>query len=171
MQKAAVYRYARIILCAVYLTAAALIQCSVFPHIRLLGVIPDIALCAVAAVACFEEPRVSCVFAVYTGFLLDVAGGAPYMISPVLFLLAAVISLAIRDRLPSMRLLSASAAALFCTLINCAVCAAILASKGAGLYEAALHTALPELLYSAIVFIPVYLLSKLHYTIFKNEKN
>lgn len=171
MQKAAVYRYARIILCAVYLTAAALIQCSVFPHIRLLGVIPDIALCAVAAVACHEEMRVSCVFAVYTGFLLDVAGGAPYMISPVLFLLAAVISIAFSHKFPSLKLTSALIAASFCETINCVFCAVILAAKGAPFAEAVLHTSLPQFLYTALVFIPVYLLVKLHYTVFKNEKN
>lgn len=170
MKKAAVYRYARIILCAVYLAAAALIQCSVFPHIRMFGVIPDFALCAASAVSCYEENRVSCVLAAVTGFLLDIAGGAPYMISPALFLLASVIALAFSRKFPTLRFFSAATAALVCELISCAVCTVILSTKGAAFSDALAYTALPQLLYTVTVFIPAYLLVKLHYTVFKNEK-
>ena len=170
MQKAALYRYARIILSAIYLTAAALIQCSVFPHIRLLGVIPDFALCAVACVSCFEEKRVSCVFAVSVGFLLDVAGGAVYVFSPAVFLLVCAVALIIRDRLPTPRVVSAASAVLTGALITGVITAVILSAKGAPFSEAFIHTSLPEILYTAIVFFPTYLLTKLHYTVFKNEK-
>ena len=170
MQKAAVYRYSRIILCALYLTAAALIQCSVFPHIKMLGVVPDFALCAVACVSCFEEKRVCCILAVAAGFLLDTAGYARYMISPVLFLLSAVLAIVLSEKFPSLRFLSAAAASFSGALISGFFCAAILAKNGAAFHEAVAFTALPQLLYSMTVFIPVYLLVKLHYTVFKNEK-
>ena len=170
MQKAAVYRYSRIILCALYLTAAALIQCSVFPHIKMLGVIPDFALCAVVCVSCFEEKRVCCILAVYTGFILDTAGLAKYMISPLLFLLAAVFAMVLSEKLPSLRFLCAAAALLSGSLISSFFCAAVLSANGAAFSEAVAFSALPQLLYSVTVFIPVWLLSKLHYTVFKNEK-
>ena len=170
MKKAAVYRFARIILTAIYLFAAALMQCSVFPHIRLLSVIPDFALCAVVCVSCFEEKRVFTVLAVAVGFLLDIAGAATYVISPVLFLLSAVIACVMSEKFPSLRLLSAAAGTFFGSALSSVICAAILKTKGAPFFEAVLCTALPQLLYTAIVFAPVYLLTKLHYTVFRNEK-
>ena len=37
----------RMILSGVYIAAAVLLQCSVFPHIRFLSAIPEVVLCAV----------------------------------------------------------------------------------------------------------------------------
>ena len=170
MKKAAVYRGARIILTSLYLFIAALMQCSVFPHIRLLGAIPDFALCAVVSVSCFEEKRVLCVLAVAAGFLLDLAGGSAYVVSPVLFLLLGAAASAAVDKFPSLRSVCALAVMLAGSALSSVFSAVILSVRGAPFGDAVLHTALPQLLYSAIVFVPVYLLTKLHYTVFKNEK-
>lgn len=172
MQKAVIAKYARIILCALYLAAAALMQCSLFPHFRLYGAVPDLVLCAIAAVACYEEYPVTCVYAVGAGFLLDTLGNMPFTVSPLLFLITAAIAMAISNKLPRHKIVSALIAALAGVACSCAVTAAILVGKGANAAAVTVHTALPQALYGVIVFVPVYLLTKLHYRIFgvKNEK-
>ena len=157
------------ILTSLYVFIAVIAQCSVFPHLRLFGVIPELTLCAVVCVACYEDERVSCIIAVCAGFLLDTVGGDRFTFSPFLFLLAAALSIVLSKHVFGRKILPAlisGAAALTFGALKTAV---ILALSGAPFGSVIIKTALPQLLYGMILLLPVFLLTSLHYRIFKNS--
>ena len=158
----------RMILSGVYIAAAVLLQCSVFPHIRFLSAIPEVVLCAVVCVSCFENERFACVAAVCAGFVLDTVGGDPLTLSPLLFLLAASFSVFISRRVYFNRFLPCAACALASLFAGAVKTAVILAVRGAPVGSAVTGSALPQFLYGLIVFIPVYLLTALHHRIFRD---
>ena len=82
----------RKILTAVYTLAAVLLQCSVFPHLRLFGAIPELTLCVIVCVSCWEDEKFSCILAVCAGFLLDTVGSDKFTLSPLMFLLSSCAS-------------------------------------------------------------------------------
>lgn len=170
VQKASFSAVARMILTAVYTFAAVIMQCSMFPHLRLFGVIPELVLCVIVCVSCFENEKFCCVLAVCAGFLLDTAGGDLYTFSPVIFLLAACLSIVISKRVFSRKLIPASISAAAALTAGAAKTYIILLGSGAPALPALLNTALPQLLYGAIIFMPVFLLTALHHRIFR-EKN
>lgn len=157
------------ILTAIYLFAAVLLQCSVFPHLRLLGAIPELTLCAVVCVSCYEDERFACVSAVAAGFLLDTVGADKFTLSPVLFLLAACLSVILSKRMFTVKIIPAAISGAAALTVGAVKTTLILVSKGAPLSAVIVKTALPQLLYGFIVFIFVFLLTALHYRIFKNS--
>ncbi len=169
MQKKNAAAVMRMILTAVYTAAAVLLQCSVFPHLRLFGAIPELTLCVIVCVSCWEDEKFSCILAVCAGFLLDTVGSDKFTLSPLMFLLSACVSILLAKRVFAGKLIPAvisGGAALAAGAVKTTL---ILAAKGAPVNAAILHTALPQLLYGAIVFIPVFLLSVLHFRIFRNS--
>jgi rod shape-determining protein MreD len=158
----------RMTLTAIYTFIAVLIQCSVFPHLRIFGVIPEFTLMVIVCVACREDEKFTSVLAVCAGFLLDTVGSGGFTLSPLLFLLAAAVSIAIKDAFrnkfaPS---LISEAAALTAGAVKTLV---LLCIKGAPFAAALAGTVLPQMLYGAIVFFPAYLLTALHYTVFRKS--
>ena len=169
MRRVNVAAVVRMVLTSVYTFIAVLLQCSVFPHLRLLGVIPEITLCVIVCVSCCEDERFSCILAAASGFVLDTAGADRFTLSPFMFLAAACVSIILSRRVFSGKVLPAvisGAAALTAGAVKTTL---ILVSKGAPLTAVIPKTALPQLLYGAIVFIPVFFLCMLHYRIFKNS--
>ena len=161
----------RMVLTAIYTAAAVLLQCSVFPHLRLLGAIPELTLCVIVCVSCWEDERFACILAAAAGFLLDTVGSDKFTLSPVLFLLAACVSVILAKRVFADKLLPAAISGSAALTLGALKTALILTGKGAAFFSALLKTALPQLLYGVIVFIPVFLLTALHYRIFKNSFN
>jgi len=159
----------RKILTAVYTLAAVLLQCSVFPRLRLLGAIPEITLCVIVCVSCFEDAGYCSVLAVCAGFVLDTLGSDRFTLSPLLFLLAAAFSIFIRERLWLHRsmlcLISASAAFALGGLKTFI----LLITRGAPAGPVLLHSVLPQILYGFIVFFPVFLLTWLHHRVFRGR--
>ena len=169
MRRINVAAVARMALTALYTFIAVLMQCSVFPHLRLLGVIPEFTLCVIVCVSCYEDERFCCVLAAVSGFLLDTVGADKFTLSPFMFLAAACVSIILSKRVFSGRILPpviSGAAALTAGAVKTTL---ILVSKGAALPAVILKTALPQLLYGAIVFVPVFFLTMLHYRIFRNS--
>ena len=159
----------RMILTAIYTAAAVLLQCSVFPHLRLFGAIPELTLCVIVCVSCWEDEKFSCILAVCAGFLLDTVGADKFTLSPRMFLLASCVSIILAKRVFSDKLIPAAISGGAALTAGAVKTALILAGKGAPVYAAILKTALPQLLYGAIILLPVFLLSALHFRIFKNS--
>ena len=160
---------ARMILTAVYTFIAVLMQCSVFPHLRFLGAIPEFTLCVIVCVSCFEDEKFSCILAVAAGFLLDTVGGDAYTLSPVLFLLAACFSIILSHRITTTKIIPAAISGGTALIVGAAKATLILAGKGAAFSAVIVKTALPQLLYGLIVLIPAFLLTALHYRVFRGS--
>ena len=159
----------RIILTSIYAVVAVIMQCSVFPHLRLFGMIPEFALCAVVCIACFEDEKVSCILAVCAGFLLDTMGGGTFTLSPLLFLIAAALSVFLSKYVFNRSFLSAVISGTAALTVGAVKTSVILIISGAPFLPVLVKTALPQFLYGMILLLPVYLLAALHYRIFKNS--
>ena len=169
MQRPGFSTVLRILLTSVYVMAAVIMQCSVFPHLRFFGMIPEFTLCVIVCVSCFEDEKVSCIIAVCAGFLLDTAGGGTFTLSPVLFLLAAGLSILLSKHVFARTFLPAVLSGTAALTVGAAKTALILVISGAPLAPVLLKTALPQFIYGMILLLPVYLLSALHYRIFRNS--
>lgn len=168
MRKSNVKAAARVVLTSLYILIAVFLQTGLFPYFTLLGAVPNLVLCAVVCVSIFENERVSCITALLAGFLLDTVGGGATL-SPLLFVLAASCSIffsrkVLRPGITS-AMLSAAAALAADALITALII--VVTQNGASFPSALLRSSLPGALYSAIVFFPTYLLTRLHYRIFK----
>ena len=159
----------RMILTAIYTAAAVLLQCSVFPHLRLFGAIPELTLCVIVCVSCWEDERFACILAAAAGFLLDTIGSDKFTLSPLLFLLAACVSVILSKRVFAGKILPAAISGSAALTLGALKTTLILVGKGAAFSSVTVKTALPQFFYGAIVLLPVFLLSALHFRIFKNS--
>jgi rod shape-determining protein MreD len=69
------------------LALAVLVQTSVFPHLRIGGAVPDVALVLTVAVATREGPEVGATFGFVAGFLVDLYLMTPLGLSALAFAL------------------------------------------------------------------------------------
>lgn len=167
MRKATIKATFRIALSSLYLLIAILLQCGLFPYFRLFGAVPCVVLCAVVCISVFEDERASCIMALAAGFLLDTVGGGSFTYSPLTFLLAASVSILFSRRLFRGRFLPAAASAAIAIICDSAINVALLLFSGAEPFiKIAVGTGLPQILYGCLVFLPVWLLTLLHYKIF-----
>ncbi len=169
MQRVSFAAVLRVILTFLYVALSVILQCSVFPYLRLFGVIPEFTLCAIVCVACCEDERVSCILAVCAGFLLDTVGGDKYTLSPFLFLLAAALSIILSKNVFSKKILPALISGVTALTVGALKTTLILVISGAPFIPALIKTALPQFVYGMILLLPVFLLTALHYRIFKNS--
>lgn len=159
----------RMVLTSLYTFIAVLLQCSVFPHLRLFGAIPELTLCVIVCVACREDEKFACILAVSAGFLLDTVGADKFTLSPLLFLAAACVSIFLSKHVFSGYLIPAVISGGAALTVGAVKTTLILTGKGAAFSSVIVKTALPQLLYGIIVFIPVFLLCALHYRVFRNS--
>ena len=169
MQRINVAAVVRMVLTSLYTFFAVLLQCSVFPHLRLFGAIPELTLCVIVCVSCYENEKFACVLAASSGFLLDTIGGDRYTLSPVLFLAAACVSIILSKRISFAKFVPAAISGAAALTVGAVKTTLILISKGAPLSAVIVKTALPQLLYGTIVIIPVFLLTMLHCRLFRNS--
>ncbi len=80
----------RLLCYGVLILILASAECSFFPALDLLPVTPDLLLGAVVAVALLDSRRVSTVFAIAAGLVLDAIGGVGVPLSALLYLAVAV---------------------------------------------------------------------------------
>src|SRR5699024_1030107 len=73
-------RSVRILLLAALLVAALVLQISVFPHLAVAGVVPDVVGMLVVAVALAEGPRYASGFGLLAGLVLDLAPPAEHTV-------------------------------------------------------------------------------------------
>ena len=66
-------------------------ECSFFSALRFLPATPDLLLCAVVAVSLLDTRRVSTVFAIGAGFVLDAIGGVGIPLCALLYLTVAAV--------------------------------------------------------------------------------
>ncbi|MGH3423124.1 MAG: rod shape-determining protein MreD [Nocardioidaceae bacterium] len=71
-------RVARVLLLALLLLAALTVQISVFPHLAVTGVVPDVVLVLVVVVALAEGPQFGAQFGLVAGLALDLAPPADH---------------------------------------------------------------------------------------------
>lgn len=154
----------RVVLTSIFTLAAILMQCSVFPHLRLFGAIPEITVCVLVCTACYENVRFSCILAVAAGFVLDTLGGDGVTVSPVIFLLAVLFTVFLSRRLLGKTFAACALSALAALFAGAVKSVVMLLYKGASPFRTiVLKTALPQLLYGGIVFIIVFFIAKLYY--------
>ncbi len=92
----------RILLYGALFFFTALLQCSFFTELSFLRAIPNLTLGALVAVSLFDSRETAVISAVASGFLLDTLGGSGLSLTPIFFLLIAVIfSAAAKKILPS----------------------------------------------------------------------
>lgn len=157
----------RMILTSIYTLIAVLLQCSVFPRLRLLGAIPEVTFCVVVCCACLEDPRFSCVLAVCAGFVLDTLGSDRYTLSPLLFLLAAAFAVFIKERVYLNGFVKCFAAGSAALLGGALKTFLILIIRGAPAGSVLTHTAIPQFIYGLLILLPVCLLALLHHKTFR----
>ena len=66
-------------------------QCSFLANLTFLKITPNVVIGAIAAVALFENERVTTVYAIASGFVLDAVGGSGILVSPLVFLIISVL--------------------------------------------------------------------------------
>ena len=169
MQRVSFSVVLRMILTTVYTFAAVLMQCSVFPYLRFHGAIPEVVLCAVVCVACFEKPGFSCILAVCAGFLLDTAGADKMTLSPLLFLSAACLSIILSGNVYSNKIIPAVISGSAALTLGGVRTALMLVHAGAPLSAVMVRTVLPQTAYGAVIFVLVFAVFSLHYRIFRDK--
>ena len=152
----------RVIFYTVFFFLVCVAQISFFSQLTFLSATPNIALCGVAAVALIDERKCAVVCGIATGFLVDALGGAGISLSPLTFMLVALLCSQIAKKmlphflswLVMLAFAAASASAL--TALS------ILISFGATtLKSVALSLLLPELIWSYIISLPIFFVVRL----------
>ena len=81
----------RVIIYGVLFFILCVAQTSFFGQLSFLSVVPNLALGGVAAVALLDEERCAIVCGIAAGFLADAIGGSGISLSPIIFMLVAII--------------------------------------------------------------------------------
>lgn len=137
-------------------------QTSFFGQLSFLPVVPNLALGGVAAVALLDEERCSLICGIAAGFLADAIGGAGISLSPIIFMLVAIVCAEISKKmLPHFLswlvvMLAAAVVDALGTVVNIAVSA-----SGVAISEITKSLLLPELLATYFISLPIFFLVKL----------
>lgn len=92
----------RLIIYSLLLLLLASLQCSFFAGLHILPATPDLLLGAILAIILLDSKRSAAIVAICGGVLADALGGSGYSLSPLFFLIFAVIMGAISEKiLPS----------------------------------------------------------------------
>ncbi|MBO5682616.1 MAG: hypothetical protein J6S10_01415 [Clostridia bacterium] len=152
----------RIIFYAAFLFIVCVAQISFFSQLTFLRATPNIALCAVAAVALLDDRKCAVVCGIATGFLVDALGGAGISLSPLTFMLVALICSQIAKKMLP-HFLSWLVMLAFASVFASAITAlSIIIGFGAGTLRAvALSLLLTELISSYIISIPIFFIVRL----------
>ena len=138
------------------------LQCAFFPFLDFCPATPDLVLTMLTAIALLDSPKSAAICAVASGFFVDAIGGSGISLSPVFYLIGAVIISIFTDKilkgLPSFLLLMIPT--LLWRAFSTYVYAAIVekALPGASVFS---DIILPEAICTALLAIPVYFLVKL----------
>ena len=71
----------------IWLFFLAILQTTLFSHIRIFGAVPDLILPAVVAVAVYDKERTGTIAGIVGGVLIDALGGVGLSISPLVYMI------------------------------------------------------------------------------------
>ena len=83
----------RVILYGILFFMLSVVQCSFLSRLSFLSVVPNIVLGGVCAISLLDDQKTATVCGICAGFLLDAIGGAGISLSPLLFMIVAIILL------------------------------------------------------------------------------
>lgn len=136
-------------------------ETSFFGQLSFLPVVPNLALGGVAAVALLDEERCAVICGIAAGFLADAIGGSGISLSPIIFLLVAIVCAEISKKmLPHFLswliiMLVAAVLGAFGTVLNIALNSSVAISA---IFKSVI---LPELLATYFISLPIFFLVKL----------
>ena len=136
-------------------------QTSFFAQLSFLSVVPDLALGGVAAVALLDEERYALVCGIAVGFLTDAIGGAGISLSPLIFMIVAIVCAQISKKmLPHFLswlvvMLIGAVLGMLGTMLNIVLNSSVAISAIFG------SVLVPELLATYFISLPIFFLVKL----------
>ncbi len=147
----------RIIFYGVLFFILCVAQISFFSQLSFLSATPNIVLCGVAAVALLDDRKCAVICGIATGSLIDALGGAGISLSPLTFMLVALMCSQIAKKMLP-HFLSWLVMLIVASLSACAITAiSIILSFGAETLKAVLLSLiLPELISTYILSIPIF---------------
>ena len=152
----------RVIFYGVLFFILCVAQSSFFGRLSFLSVVPNLALGGVAAVALLDEEKCAIICGIAAGFLADAIGGSGISLSPLIFMIAAIVCSEISKKMLShfvswlLLMLIAAALGAMGTLLNIAVNTA-----GADIASIFKGLLLPEILATYFISLPIFFLVKL----------
>ena len=152
----------RVIIYGVLFFILCIAQTSFFSQLSFLSVVPSLALGGVAAVSLLDDQRCAVVCGIAAGFLLDAIGGCGISISPLVFMLVAVICSEIAKKMLP-HFLSWLIVMLVAALLGAMITALnfIISFGAISFSELLLSLLLPELLATYFISLPVFFFVKL----------
>lgn len=151
----------RVIIYGILFFILCVAQTSFFGQLSFLSVVPNLALGGVAAVALLDEERCAVICGIAVGFLADAIGGTGISLSPIIFLLVAIVCAEISKKmLPHflswlLVMLAAVVIGAFGTILNIAL------NSSAAISAMLKSVILPEVLTTYFISLPIFFLVKL----------
>ncbi len=151
----------RVIFYGVLFFLLCVAQTSFFAQLSFLSVVPDLALGGVAAVALLDEERYALVCGIAAGFLTDAIGGAGISLSPLIFMIVAIVCAQISKKmLPHFLswlvvMLIGAVLGMLGTMLNIVLNSSVAISAIFG------SVLVPELLATYFISLPIFFLVKL----------
>lgn len=152
----------RILIYGILFFILGIAQCSFFSGLSFLNAIPDIVMGAVVAISLLDSQKTAVVCGIGAGALIDALGGSGISLSPVFFMIIAIVCSEIAKKmLPNFLswliiLIPAVAIRASFTLLN------ILLSFEGTLFSSVLKSILlPEALLTFIISLPIFFMVKL----------
>ena len=92
----------RVIVFGIMFFLLGVAQCSFFTELYFISAVPDIVMGAVAAIALFDSQRSAVICSISAGFMIDALGGSGISLSPIAFMIIALVASEISKKiLPS----------------------------------------------------------------------
>lgn len=135
---------------------------SFFGQLSFLSVVPNLALGGVAAVALLDEEKCAIVCGIAAGFLADAIGGSGISLSPIIFMLVAIVCAEISKKMLP-HFLSWLVVMLVAAVLGAAgtVLNIFVNTSGVTITSIAKDLLLPELLATYFLSLPIFFLVKL----------
>ena len=152
----------RVILYGILFFTLSVVQCSFLSRLSFLSVVPNIVLGGVCAVSLLDDQKTATVCGIGAGFLLDAIGGAGISLSPLLFMIVAIICSEIAKKMLAhflswlLLLFVASLAGAAVTFVNL-----LAAVGGVSLLALFFPVLLPEIVFTYIFSLPIYFIALL----------
>lgn len=145
-----------------WLFVAAIVQTSVLSRYQPFGIVPEIVLPCVMAIAIHDGERSATICGIMGGLVIDALGTSGFSASAVLYMILAVVAAFLTYSVLSRDFLSWVIASIFALVICCfvsAICAGI--SVGAPFFEYLGRTFFKYVFSSFLFSLPFYLMTRL----------
>ncbi len=158
----------------IWLLLLAVLQTSFFSVFRPFGAVPNTVLSAVVAIAVYDRERMGSIAGVLGGVLIDSLGSVGLSFSPLAFLLCGSLTALLCGTVMNRGFVSFAICSLVSFILSSALSAisALLTAEGASfmLLSTLKNALIPEILSSFVIGIPIYLITKLIWSKFFDNR-